>query len=359
MRNTGATSPLTIYLTVAYTLLIVYACLHPLSGWHVTGLPLFDYLFAPFPKYYRVEDLVLNVLGYVPLGFVLAPTLLPRLGRLAAIVTATLLAGALSLSIESAQNFLPSRVSSNLDVGCNIAGALLGALFGAVWGHRLFDPRGWLHRWRTARIMPGKSGDLGLILLALWLLAQLMPDSPVFGSGDLRRMLNLPTPLPFDAARFITLEAALVASSIVAVGLLARCMMQSASPWPIVLLLVLAVGAKSLASFSFFVPGAPLMWLTPGAGNGLMLGLPLLAVALMLPRVPQHALAGMTLLVATTLANLIPENPYLLVGQRLLERGNFLNFHGLTQLVATTWPFVALAYLSAIGLWRGAHLHAR
>lgn len=359
MRTTSTISPLTIYLAVAYTLLIVYACLHPMTGWRASGLPLFDYLFAPFPKYYRSEDIVLNVLGYVPLGFVLAPTLLPRFGRVPAIIATTLLAGLLSLSIETTQNFLPTRISSNLDFGCNLAGALVGAIFGAVWGHRLFDQRGWLHRWRTGRIIPGRTGDLGLILLALWLLTQLMPDSTVFGSGDLRRMLDLPTPLPFDADRFITLEAALVTSSIVAVGLLARCMMQSASPWPIVLLLLLAVGAKSLASFSFFVPGTPLVWLTPGAQTGLMLGLPLLAITLMLPRIHQHALAGMIMLVATTLANLIPENPYLLVEQRLLDRGNFLNFHGLTQVVASTWPFVALAYLSAIGLWRGEHLHAR
>lgn len=359
MRDAGTTSPLTTYLAVAYTLLIAYACLHPMTGWRASGLPVADYLFAPFPKYYRTEDIVVNILGYVPLGFVLAPTLLSRLGRISAIVATTLLAGLLSLSIETAQNFLPTRISSNLDLGCNIAGALIGATLGAVWGHRLFDQRGWLHRWRSERIIPGKTGDLGLILLALWLLTQLMPDSTIFGSGDLRRMLDLPTPLPFDAARFITLEAALVTSSIVAVGLLARCLMRSASPWPILLLLLLAVAAKSLASFSFFVPGAPLMWLTPGARTGLMLGLPILAIALMLPRIHQHALAGMIMLVATTLANLIPENPYLLIEQRLLGHGNFLNFHGLTQIAASTWPFVALAYLSAIGLWRGEHLHVR
>lgn len=359
MRHAVGTPRLTVYLAAAYTLLILYACLHPLTGWRVSGLPLFDYLTAPFPKYYRTEDLVLNVLGYLPLGFVLAPALPRRLGYMGTILLATLLAGLLSLTIETLQNFLPTRISSNVDLGCNIAGAFIGALLGSLLGRRLFDQHGWLNRWRDQRIIPGRTGDFGLILLALWLLTQLMPESMVFGSGDVRKLFALPNPLPFDPTHFIQLEAALVTAAIVSVGLLASSMMRAASPWPIALLLVLAVGAKALASQSFFVPPDPLGWLTPGARIGLMIGLPTLALALTLPSVLQHALAGMVLLIATVLANLIPDNPYLAVDQRLLDRGNFLNFHGLTQIVASSWPFVALAYLSAIGLWRGEHLRGR
>lgn len=359
MPYPGTPALLPRYLAIAYALLIVYACLHPMTGWRASGLPLFDYLFAPWPRYYRTEDLVLNVLGYVPLGFVLVPALARATGAAKAVVGATLLAGALSLAIETTQNFLPTRVSANVDLGCNILGALIGALAGACWGRTLFAPGGALHRWRTGLVVPGRSGDLGLILLGLWLLAQLMPDSMLFGSGDWRRVLGLPTPMAFDPERFIALEAILVGSSMVGVGLLARCMMRSASPWPIVVLLALGIAAKSLATLSFFVPGSATAWLTPGTRIGLLAGLALLGAALLMPRVHQHALAGMTLLAATTLANLIPENPYLLVGNRLLERGNFLNFHSLTQFAASSWPFIALAYLSALGLWRGEHLHER
>lgn len=357
MRDSNGSTRLTVYLAVAYTLLIAYACLHPLTGWRASGLPLFDYLTAPFPKYYRTEDLVLNVLGYLPLGFVLVAALPQRIGRTGAVVLATVMAALLSFTIETVQNFLPTRISSNVDLACNIAGAFIGALLGTLFGRRVFDRQGWLHRWRSTRIIPGRTGDLGLILLALWMLTQLMPESMVFSSGDLHRLLELPTPLPFAPERFITLEATLVAASVISVGLLASCMMRTTSPWPVVLLLLLAIGAKSLASLLFFVPGAALAWLTPGARLGLAIGLPLLGLALLLPSLIQHALAGMVLLVATTLTNLIPDNPYLLVDQRVLDRGNFLNFHGLTQFVASAWPFLALAYLSAIGLWRGEHLH--
>lgn len=343
-------------LALAYGVLIIYACLHPFAGWKATGLPLFDFMVAPWPKYFLAIDLVFNVLGYFPLGFVLVAALPRAWPSWRSVTAAALIAAALSFGLETAQNFLPTRVSSNVDLGANALGGLLGALAGAWWAHPLFDHRGGLHRWRNERIVGGHTGDAGLILLGLWLLAQLTPDGLLFGSGDVRSLLGLPAPLPFNPERFIGFETVLIATSVVALGLLARCMMQTPSPWPVVLLFALGLGAKSLATATFFVPGEPLAWLTPGAARGLAGGCVVLVTALLLPRVLQHALAGSALLAATALINLMPENPYLYLGRRLLNQGNFLNFHGLTQLVASLWPFAALAYLSALGLWRGEHL---
>ena len=34
------------HLSIAYALLVVYACLNPFSGWRETGLPLLDFLSA-------------------------------------------------------------------------------------------------------------------------------------------------------------------------------------------------------------------------------------------------------------------------------------------------------------------------
>ena len=82
----------------------------------------------------------------------------------------------------------------------------------------------------------------------------------------------------------------------------------------------------------------------------------MLLPALLLPRLAQHAIAGTSLLLATALVNLIPENPYLPFDRRLAGFSNVLNFHGLTALVDSLWPYAALAYLSALGLWRGEHL---
>lgn len=343
-------------LTAAYMLLIVYACLHPLAGWQSSGLPAFDFLFEPWPKYVRTEDLVVNVLGFVPLGFVAVPALGARFGTLGRLFLAALVGTVLSLSVETAQNFLPNRIASNVDLGSNALGSLLGAMLGTFWGKASFDQGGWLQQWRAQRIIPGRTGDVGLVLVGLWLLTQALPETILFASGDLRDLFGVPTPLPFAPERFIRIEAAMVASGLLAAGLLVRCMLKASGLGSIALLIVLGLAIKSLATAAFLVPGSPGVWLTPGTRHGLLGGTFLLLLALGLPRIHQHALAGMGLLVATALANLIPENPYLLADQRLLGRGNFLNFHGLTQLIATLWPFLALAYLSALGLWRGEHL---
>ncbi|THF64052.1 VanZ family protein [Pseudothauera nasutitermitis] len=349
-----ASSNLPLHLAIAYAALIAYACLHPFTGWQAIGLPPFDYLTAPWPRYYRVEDIVLNVLGYVPLGFVLAAGLARRLGPFGRILATVLLAGLLSLALETTQNYLPTRVASNLDLGFNLLGGLIGAFFGSLWGSALFAPQGGLQRWRGRRFIGGHTGDAGLILLALWLLTQFTADGLLFGSGDLRQALDLPNPVAFAPERFILLEAAHVAATLVGVGLFVRCIMLAPSVWPILLLFALALGATTLATFSFFSADEPLAWLTPGARRGLAIGVPLLGISLLLPRVVQHALAGMAILAATALVNLMPENPYL--SFRHPAGGHFLNFHGLTGVAAAAWPFLALAYLSALGLWRGEHL---
>jgi VanZ family protein len=343
-------------LALAYGLLIAYACLHPLTGWKASGLPVFDYLLAPWPKYFIPADFAFNILGYLPFGFVLAAAQPARRAGWLRVALATLIAALLSLGLETAQNFLPARVASNLDLGGNVVGALAGALLGARWGEGLFGSQGWLQRWRAKNVIPGHTGEAGLILLGLWLLGQFGATDLLFATGDLRRLLDIPPPLPYRPERFIAFDSALTVSSLIAVGLFARCLLRRSALLPVALLLGLGIGAKTLATATFFVPGEPLAWLTPGAARGLIVGLPLLAAALFLPRLLQHALAGTAMLVATALVNLIPDNPYLLLDQRLTRYSNFLSFHGLTQLTGSLWPFLALAYLSALGLWRGEHL---
>ncbi|MBS1137799.1 MAG: rane protein, partial [Proteobacteria bacterium] len=107
-------------LAEAYLLLVIYASLHPLSGWSATGAPLFEFLWAPWPRYYTVLDLILNVCAYLPLGLLLVPALRPRLKPGAAVVAAVAIGAALSLTLETVQNFLPSRVPSNLDLATNV-----------------------------------------------------------------------------------------------------------------------------------------------------------------------------------------------------------------------------------------------
>ena len=72
-------STLARYLFVAYLLLVVYASLHPFSGWRDRGLPAFAYLTASFNRPVPAFDVLVNVLGYFPLGFLAVLAVYPRL----------------------------------------------------------------------------------------------------------------------------------------------------------------------------------------------------------------------------------------------------------------------------------------
>ena len=79
------------------------------------------------PEWTYVRDLILNVLGFMPIGLILYPYFLVVLGSkrpwLMSYVTGTVL----SLIIEILQSFLPMRGSGWTDVITNSAGTALGA----------------------------------------------------------------------------------------------------------------------------------------------------------------------------------------------------------------------------------------
>ena len=268
-----------------------------------------------------------------------------------AAVGAKFTAGPVGVGLAAVALGLPGPLGARIGrLGRFGAGGVLGlALAGGFWSGRLFDPRSGLTRWRKRHIVSGQVGEIGLVVLGLWLLTLLTPESLLFATGDLRRLFDLPTPLQFNPTRFVKVEAAIAASQMLAVGLTARSMMRTWSPWPIVLMLLLGLGAKTLASASFFAPGDPLHWATPGGQIGLAAGAALLGVCLLLPARSHAMLAGMALLVGTALVNLAPENPFLPSDITLIRQGNFLNFHGLTQLTASLWPFITFAYLGLLG----------
>lgn len=331
-------------LIVVYALLIVYASLHPLAGWRAGGAPLLDFLDAPWPRYVTRFDLAVNIAAYLPLGFLLVPALETRLKRGWAVLLACAFGAALSLGMEVLQNFLPSRVPSNVDWGCNLAGTLLGALAGARWGG-IFADHGWLSRWRRRRIVRGRRGDLGLILTGAWLLTQLLPEGVFLGTGDLRSLLDLSTPLDYSARRFLVLEMSIAASGVLAACLIAWQNLREPSAWLLGLLIVLVIGARSLSAALQIGVEDALHWLTPGNLYGLAIGAGGLILATRLPDWSQRIVAGFALLAATALVNLVPENPY--AGQSLnaWHAGQFLNFNGLTRLISLLWPFAALAFL--------------
>lgn len=335
-------SPLARYLAVAYALLTAYASLHPLTGWRDTGAPVFDYLSAAWPRYYTGFDLAANILAYVPLGFLLVPALQRRLGLAAAALLAALAGAGLSLGLETLQNFLPSRVPSNIDLASNTIGAMIGAAAGMNWGRDLVDG-GRLHRARMRLVAHGHAADFGLVLLGLWLLAQLNPELLLFGTGDLRGLLEL-QPLPYSARRFAVIEAGVAAAGTLVTGLVVWSLLRRPNRWLLAALL-LPLAIKAFASAVLVNAAQFAHWITPGNAAGLAAGSVALLAATYLPPLAQRILAALALLFATALVNLAPENPYLTAALAVWQQGHFLNFNGLTRLVSGLWPFVALPYL--------------
>ncbi len=343
-------SPLARLLVVVYALLIVYASLHPLSGWRDHGLAPFEFLAAPWPRHVVLFDVVADVLGYVVLGALAVFAWHPRLRRGGAVLAATGLGLALSILLESAQTYLPARVASNVDVLCNTAGALAGALAGLAAAPLAPALRGW----RARLFLPGALSDLGVAFLGLWLFMQLNPAMLLFGGGDLRNVIAGPSGPARAPEFFAAIEAITAAANLAAVALLASVIVAPGAPARRLVLLIVAaaLAVKTLAFTIILRAQDVLAWLTPGALRGLAAGLVLALVAVALPRVARMALAAVLLTAAAVLVNHAPPNPYQAEILKLWQQGHFLNFNGLTRLVATLWPFAAVAYLIVLAARR-------
>ncbi len=339
-------SPLARLLLLVYLVLVAYASLYPLSGWRDHGLSPFEFLAAPWPRYVLAFDVTADVLGYVPLGLLAVLALYPGMrGTNAALAAAT--GGALlSLAMEAMQTYLPARVPSNLDVLCNSAGAMAGALAGLKVRRWVLEP-GPLGNWRAQAFLPGVHADVGLALLGLWLFMQLNPAMLLFGGGDLRDLLAGPAGPARAPELFVAVEAVTAAANLAAVALLASAIAAPRAPVrAMILVLVLAALAVKTLAFAIILRAqGSFAWLTPGALQGLALGLGLALLAVSLPRVLRLALAAVLLMAAAVLVNLAPPNPYLAAILKVWQQGHFLNFNGLTHVVASLWPFTAIAFL--------------
>lgn len=348
MRPHPDSAALARTLALAYALLIIYASLHPFTGWHDSGAAMFDFLTARWPRYWTRLDVGLNIAAYLPLGFLLTSALSVRFKKGRAALFAVLASVALSFGMETLQNFLPTRVSSNVDLATNSLGALLGAFLGLRWGAAL-NVGGSVHRWRMKRLQRGKQADVGLVLLLLWLLTQLSPEILLFGTGDLHRLLGFSPALAYTAERFRLVETLITAVGTLGVGLFAWRLMRLPSRWLLALLFLLALLVRTCAAVLLMSPDDLLRWATPGNESGFAWGLVLLFGATRMPRLAQQALAALSLLFLTALVNLAPENPYLVHSLGIWRQGHFLNFNGLTRLTSSLWPYLALAFLVAAG----------
>jgi len=350
----------------AYTAALVYASLHPWTGWQAPSAAMFAFLTAPWPRWWTAFDVATNVLAYLPFGLLACVTIArgarTRMPRAAPAALA--LAALLSFSLESAQSLLPSRVASRLDLATNVAGAALGILIALWLGRRRIE--------RLPRVLRGAftvapGATTGAVLLVAWTLAQWYPQSLVFATGDLLFAWPSPTAaatpdwraaliLPARYEAFV--EAGAVALAVVAIGAFVREVFVSPSTpgtrapaWPIALPIVVACTLKSIAGAVVLGPAHAFGWLNAAAQGGLVAGA--IASIALVPATPgvRAASALVAIVLGTVLVNIVPPNAYYLSMLAHWE-GEWTNFHGLLRALATLWPFAALA-------WWARRVHAR
>ena len=120
----------------------------------------------------------------------------------------------------------------------------------------------------------------GLVLLLLWLLTQLTPETLLFGAGDLRDVLSDVPGVLHPAQTFIRAEAVVAAANALAVGLLASTLLRQRIDNYRGLLLLFGT-ALLVRTLAYAVLGSGLLsssadalsWLTPGAATGALAGM--------------------------------------------------------------------------------------
>jgi VanZ family protein len=329
------------YFAFLYGVMIVYASLEPFSGWMapLPGAPFF--LFAPWPTRYTRFDIAINVIAYVPFGFFVALTgrHTPNTARLA---IATVMAALLSATMETTQMFIPSRDASTIDLVSNAAGGAIGAV-AAVVLNSTPGLRARIVQWRHRVFLGGRSGDLGLALLGIWLLAQVNPGIPLFAAT-----FDPSLELTRDLAGTL-LQAAQSAFNVVGVGLfLALLLHQRRYLGGAGLVLIgVALMLKGAAAGVLLRSTMWDNWLKPGVTAGVAAGAIALLLTTRLSRPVQTTLCAIALLSSLIAPLLAPDMWQARAPLALFDwpHGHLLNFNGLTHAVLVVWPVLVSCYL--------------
>ncbi len=341
-----------------YMVLIVYASLYPFDNWRVQGIAPWSFLWAPLPKYWTGFDVLSNVLGYAPLGFLLALALHRTRRRWPGIWLATLAATGLSLSMETLQMFLPVRVPSNVDAALNVAGALMGAVTA-----RALEWVGLMERWSRFRdrwFVVDAGGALALLLV--WPMALLFPAPVAFGLGQvlerveaaLSNLLQESPLLEWMPLREVELQPLLPVSEMlcVTIGLLLPCLvafsvLRQRHQRFVMAFLVLALGvaASALSAALTYGPNHAWGWVSIEVAIGLALAVVGMLALAFAPARACLVLALVVLVWQLSLLNNASADAYFTLTLQTWEQGRFIRFHGLIQWLGWLWPYAALLYL--------------
>lgn len=343
------------FLAVIYGLAIVYASLQPFSPWIAPspGTPFF--LFSPGTVRYTRFDVLANVLTYLPFGFFVA--LVPRIRPPWRRFIIALAGGtALSFAMETLQMFVPPRDADVVDLVSNAAGAALGGVLAVLFA-RSTRARQMVKSARQRWFLGGKFGDLGLALVAVWLVMQVNPGIPLFATmfDPTTQLPALPGLNPAGMApdlATVLVEAAHSAFQLLGVGLFVALLLRERRfiGGAVLLLIGSAVLVKGVAASLLLKPAIFDRWLRPGVSIGVALGALLLMITIWLPRPAQVAIATVALLSSLFATLLAPDLIFTRAPLALFNwsYGHLLNFNGLTHTILLLWPVAASAFLFAL-----------
>ncbi len=341
------------YWLAAYFSCVVYASFYPFAGWKDSSLlmpGLLDLFASGLPRYWTGFDVIANVLAYVPLGLILSWGLQIRYAAWIAGWVATVGLSLVSMQIEWLQVLLPGRVPSLLDWILNSLGAVTGSLLAGLAEREKVED--WIAghlRFLFEREAPSQAAKFWLlVLLVLWLLAQLAPQAIAFAVGDIlgeKRVVET----GLGQAYGPLLEAGATVLSVLIIGLLLQPLLGSmVSPLaPTIALFVLVTLAKAAVAAWLLGTSAAFGWFSAAAQGGLLIGLSALSVVSMATRYasPRRIwLILLCLLGLVLLFNLAPESDYhrtlmLAWGPKPLRA-----IEGLLNWIGTFWPALVLFY---------------
>jgi hypothetical protein len=249
--------------------------------------------------------------------------------------------------MEYLQMYLPMRVSSNLDLLSNSAGALIGALMGvSLTSWTWFLSR--LTRWHSDFFRHGKELSFGLALLALWVFGQINPSLPMLGNVFISGV----SPRPFvmlPHAPFNGWESSVVTLNLLMLGTLIMTLLHVSRNIVTALLMILGIVAlaKLIIAVLLLKSWALLLWINSEAVLGMLLGILLLIAALKLPRSAAIGLGSAAALCNFIIVNFVfnDNNPSAAMSIYHWHYGHLLNYNGLAQTITLAFPLLLIFHL--------------
>jgi VanZ family protein len=330
-------TPISRLLLYGYLVFLVYGSLYPLSSFRLPDENPLALLFEPRgPRALSRTDALANLLVYLPLGWLLRE-------RGFSLARAGLLGCVFSFIIEWLQAYLPGRVPSFLDLALNTAGTVLGAALASRFHRVRWLQMGWRHD------LPPRA-RLGLAAVLTWAASQLFPFIPSIDIGNLRAGMRPLWHVVSGRAPFSFTQAAVYALAAIALSrILMDCLPRNfryRSYVPAAFLAVLAAKVPILGR-----------QLSLEALLGVLGGLALSRWFLNWDsrcRVPLLAAAGA--FVIEELRSGGPSarlQPFHWIPLRSSLQNELI---GAADILATAWPFLAVAYLASARRHRAPRL---